>query len=47
MFWFWGPEKLGGRGNIRVKAEIEAERTGRPYSEVAKEVIARFGVYGV
>ncbi|KAI0356299.1 UDP-Glycosyltransferase/glycogen phosphorylase [Trametes cingulata] len=38
MFHFWAPEKLGGRGNLRLKAEEEARRTGRPYLEVAGEM---------
>ncbi|EIW63121.1 UDP-Glycosyltransferase/glycogen phosphorylase [Trametes versicolor FP-101664 SS1] len=38
MFWFWGPEKVGGRGNIRVKAEEEARLTGQPYADVAKKM---------
>ncbi|KAI0633610.1 UDP-Glycosyltransferase/glycogen phosphorylase [Trametes polyzona] len=38
MFWFWGPEKIGGRGNFRLKAEEEARRSGRPYIEVLKEI---------
>ncbi|KAI0356302.1 UDP-Glycosyltransferase/glycogen phosphorylase [Trametes cingulata] len=38
MFYLFGPEKLGGRGNIRAKAEEEAERTGRSYTEVAIEM---------
>ena len=34
----FGPEKLGGKDNIRVKAEEESRRSGRPYEEVALEV---------
>ena len=34
----FGPEKLGGKGNIRLKAEKEAQRTGRPYKDVVLEV---------
>lgn len=45
MFWFWGPEKVGGRGNLRVKAEEEARLTGQPYTEVVKKV--RFGAIRV
>ncbi|KAI0371038.1 UDP-Glycosyltransferase/glycogen phosphorylase [Pilatotrama ljubarskyi] len=38
MFYSWAPEKLGGRGNIRLKVEEEARRSGRPYLEVAGEM---------
>lgn len=38
MFWFWGPEKVGGRGNLRVKAEEEARLTGQSYTDVVKKV---------
>ena len=33
-----GPEKYGGKGNIRLKAEEEASRTGKPYEEIAEQV---------
>lgn len=39
MFWYWGPEKLGGCGNVHKKVSEEAERTGRQYIEVLQEVI--------
>ncbi|KAI0644654.1 UDP-Glycosyltransferase/glycogen phosphorylase [Trametes meyenii] len=38
IFYLFGPEKLGGRGAIRIKVEQEAERTGRPFEEVVWEV---------
>ncbi|KAI0823361.1 UDP-Glycosyltransferase/glycogen phosphorylase [Trametes gibbosa] len=38
MFWFWGPENLGGRGNFRLKAEEESRRCGRPYVDIVKEL---------
>ncbi|KAI0333570.1 UDP-Glycosyltransferase/glycogen phosphorylase [Cubamyces sp. BRFM 1775] len=37
-FYLFGPEKLGGKGDVGTKAEIEAKRTGRPYEEVVKEL---------
>lgn len=42
----FGPEKLGGKGNIRLKAEEEAQRTGRPYADIVLEVrvLARFHI---
>ena len=36
----FGPEKLGGKGNIRVKAQREAESSGSPYEEVVEKVCA-------
>ena len=36
----FGPEKLGGKGNLRVKIEEEVGRTGRPFGDVAVEVCA-------
>ncbi|KAH9858632.1 UDP-Glycosyltransferase/glycogen phosphorylase [Lenzites betulinus] len=38
MFWYWGPEKLGGCGNVHKKVSEEAERTGRQYIEVLQEM---------
>ena len=34
----FGPEELGGKGDVHEKAEAEAQRTGRPYQEIAMEV---------
>ena len=34
----FGPERLGGKGNMRVKAQEEADRSGRPYEEVVEKV---------
>ena len=34
----FGPEKLGGKGNLRVKIEEEVGRTGKPFGDVAVEV---------
>ncbi|OJT12307.1 UDP-glycosyltransferase 73E1 [Trametes pubescens] len=39
LFYVFGPEKLGGRGDINVKVLAEIERTGRPFDEVANEII--------
>ena len=38
MFHMFGPESLGGRGNVRITAEEEAKRSGRSFNEVALEV---------
>ncbi|KAI0738932.1 UDP-Glycosyltransferase/glycogen phosphorylase [Daedaleopsis nitida] len=38
MFHLFGPESLGGQGNIRIKAEATARLTGRSYAEVANEM---------
>ncbi|KAI0371040.1 UDP-Glycosyltransferase/glycogen phosphorylase [Pilatotrama ljubarskyi] len=38
IFYLFGPEQLGGRGNIRLKAEEEAKRTGRSFEEIAIEM---------
>ncbi|PIL32319.1 hypothetical protein GSI_05565 [Ganoderma sinense ZZ0214-1] len=37
--YLFGPEDIGGRGNIRIRAEEEAKRSGRPYKEVALEIV--------
>lgn len=39
MFYLFGPESLGGMGNIRLKAEEIARKTGRTFEEVAKQVM--------
>lgn len=38
MFHLFGPENLGGRGDIVSKVEAEIKRTGRQFEEVAAEV---------
>ncbi|EIW63123.1 UDP-Glycosyltransferase/glycogen phosphorylase [Trametes versicolor FP-101664 SS1] len=38
LFYVFGPESLGGRGDINTIILAEVERTGRPYNEVAEEV---------
>lgn len=38
MFYSFGPENLGGRGNIAAKVEAEVKRTGRSFEEVVVEV---------
>lgn len=38
LFYVFGPEKLGGRGDLNTKILAEVERTGHPYNEVAQEV---------
>ena len=37
-FRSFGPVHLGGKGNLRIIAEKEAQRTGRSVEEVAPEV---------
>ncbi|EIW62965.1 UDP-Glycosyltransferase/glycogen phosphorylase [Trametes versicolor FP-101664 SS1] len=39
FFPLFGSESLGGKGNIRVKAEEEARRTGREPVEIALEML--------
>ena len=34
----FGPESMGGVGDIRPRIEAETARTGRPYDEVGIEV---------
>ena len=36
--YLFGPEHLGGKGNIRQKAEEHARQSGRSIEEVAMEV---------
>ncbi|PIL25702.1 hypothetical protein GSI_11452 [Ganoderma sinense ZZ0214-1] len=38
IFHLFGPEKLGGKGNVRMVAEGEVHRTGRPYRDVVTEM---------
>ena len=38
MFYLFGPEHLGGKGNVRLLIDEEVSRTGRPLKEVAQEV---------
>lgn len=38
MFYLFGPENLGGRGNIAATVEAEVKRTGRSFEEVVAEV---------
>lgn len=42
FFNIFGPESLGGKGNIRLKAEEEARRTGKSPVEVVSEVWRSF-----
>ncbi|KAI0695963.1 UDP-Glycosyltransferase/glycogen phosphorylase [Cerioporus squamosus] len=37
LWRMFGPEHLGGRGNMRLKSQQEATRTGRPFEEVKVE----------
>ncbi|KAL1942706.1 hypothetical protein VTO73DRAFT_4946 [Trametes versicolor] len=38
VFYLFGPDKLGGRGDIITKVEAEVKRSGRPFEEVAGEL---------
>ncbi|KAL7281193.1 hypothetical protein ACG7TL_004501 [Trametes sanguinea] len=38
-FMLLAPEKYGGPGNIRIKAEAEAAKTGRPYVEIVCDIL--------
>ena len=38
IFHLFGPENLGGKGNVRLLIEEEVRRTGRSLVEVAQEV---------
>ncbi|RDX50057.1 UDP-Glycosyltransferase/glycogen phosphorylase [Lentinus brumalis] len=38
MFHLFGPESLGGRGNVRLKAEEISRQTGRPFGDVVREI---------
>ncbi|KAM5530977.1 hypothetical protein V8D89_015359 [Ganoderma adspersum] len=40
-FYLFGPESLGGRGNLLVKAEAEVAKTGKPFDVVAPELFGR------
>ncbi|KAI1796353.1 UDP-Glycosyltransferase/glycogen phosphorylase [Ganoderma leucocontextum] len=39
IFHLFGPEHLGGRGNVRPVIEEEVRRTGRSFKEVAREML--------
>lgn len=43
LFYVFGPESLGGRGDLNTKVLAEVERTGRSYNEVAEEARAHLG----
>ncbi|KAI9066618.1 glycosyltransferase family 1 protein [Trametes sanguinea] len=38
-FVILGPEKYGGTGNVRIKAEEEVKKTGRSFAEVVSEIL--------
>ncbi|TFK89457.1 glycosyltransferase family 1 protein [Polyporus arcularius HHB13444] len=38
MFYLFGPESLGGKGNIRLKAEEIVRQTGRSFDDVVREI---------
>ncbi|KAI0630403.1 UDP-Glycosyltransferase/glycogen phosphorylase [Trametes polyzona] len=40
-FYLFGPESLGGRGNLLPKAEEEAAKTGAPFDVVAAQVFSK------
>ncbi|KAM5530918.1 hypothetical protein V8D89_015408 [Ganoderma adspersum] len=39
LFYLFGPEHLGGRGNLRPLIEEKARETGRSFGEIAREVV--------
>lgn len=41
LFYVFGPEKLGGRGDINTKILAEIERTGCPFDEAANKARPR------
>ena len=38
IFYLFGPESLGGKGNLRLKAEEKARASGKTYKEAVLEV---------
>ena len=38
LFHLFGPESLGGKGNLRLKAEAEAQQTGKTPKEALLKV---------
>ncbi|KAI0644656.1 UDP-Glycosyltransferase/glycogen phosphorylase [Trametes meyenii] len=38
IFYLFGPENIGGRGNLHIKAEQEAQKTGRSYDDIVWEL---------
>ena len=38
MFYLFGPEELGGKGDVFTKVQAIVKETGRSYEEVVKEV---------
>ena len=38
MCHFFGPESVGGKGNVRLIVEEEVKKTGKPLPHVAMEV---------
>ncbi|KAI0675345.1 UDP-Glycosyltransferase/glycogen phosphorylase [Trametes maxima] len=40
-FYLFGPESLGGRGNLLPKAEVEAAETGKPFDVAAAELFGK------
>ena len=34
----FGPENLGGLGDVHAMVEAEVQRTGRPYQDIAMDV---------
>lgn len=38
-FHVWGPTRLGGRGDMRPKILEEVQKSGRPYVDVAEEIM--------
>ena len=42
ILYLFGPESLGGKGNIRLKIEQEVSRTGRSVSEIVEVKTPRY-----
>ncbi|KAI0775764.1 UDP-Glycosyltransferase/glycogen phosphorylase [Trametes elegans] len=40
-FYLFGPESLGGRGNLLLKADEDAAKTGKPFDVAAAEVFSK------
>ncbi|KAI0645438.1 UDP-Glycosyltransferase/glycogen phosphorylase [Trametes meyenii] len=41
LYHWFGPERLGGKGNVRIKAEEESRRTGTPATDIILRELAK------
>ncbi|KAI0743908.1 UDP-Glycosyltransferase/glycogen phosphorylase [Daedaleopsis nitida] len=39
VFYLFGPESMGGKGNVRLKAEEKARLTGKSFRDAVKELV--------